>query len=308
MVDDYYQRLGVSRQASDDEVKKAYRQAAKKFHPDLNPGNKSAEEKFKQVTAAFEVLSDPKKRKLYDELGPEAEKLGFDEKKAQAYRQWKSAGSPGMGGAPGMGGFDFDAQGVDLEDLLGQMFGQQRARGPRRGSDLQAVVQISLKEAITGTERNLEVDGRRVTVKIPAGVDTGTQVRAAGQGQRGPRGGASGDLMLEIEVLPHPLVRREGADLYLELPVTVREAVEGAQVRVPTFGGGGTVTLKPGSQSGTKMRLRGQGVPALRGGAAGDLYLVVQVKVPEGASEALRAAARALDSGYSGDVRSGLVL
>lgn len=309
MVDDYYQRLGVTNKASADEIKKAYRQEAKKSHPDLNPGNKAAEERFKKITQAFEVLSDPKKRKLYDELGADAEKIGFDEEKAKAYRQWKSQGAGPMGG---MGGFDFggDGGGIDFETILGEMFGQRAgagARKPRRGRDVMATAQVTLAEAVKGGEREVELEGRRVTVKIPPGVATGTQVRAAGQGESTGKG-QPGDLFLEIDVLPHPLVRREGLDLYLDLPVTVKEAMFGAEVKVPTFRGGGTVTLKPGTQSGTKLRLRGQGVPSLRGGETGDLYLVVQVQVPTGSDAGLKAAVEALEHGYSGSVRSGLTL
>lgn len=387
MADDYYQILGVDRAASAEDVKKAYRKLARKYHPDVNPGNKAAEEKFKQVSSAFEVLSDAKKRKLYDEFGPDAEKIGFDEKKAEAYRAYKSAASSG-----GAGGIPFGAEGFDLGDLFGDLFGGRggggpggfsandifgghrgRRGGPERGEDLTARVQLSLSEAVGGTERTLALsrpgrcsgcsgrgdsgkmgtcptcngtgrprrasvfgasgvcpncqgtgralepcsqcggagvkeESTRLTVKLPAGVQTGSKVRLAGQGAAGTRGGPPGDLYIETEVAEHPLVRREGDDLHLDLPVTVPEAILGADVRVPTFQGEVTVKVPPGSQSGRRMRLKGRGVPSLKGGTAGDLYLHLQVKVPEEASAEARAAAETLSRAYHDDVRRELTL
>jgi len=388
MADDYYQILGVDRSASAEDVKKAYRKLARKYHPDVNPGNKAAEEKFKQASSAFEVLSDPKKRKLYDEFGPDAEKIGFDEKKAEAYRAYKaSAGSTGAGGIP------YGGEGFDLGDLFGDLFGgrggarapggvdigemfgrRTRQAGPERGEDLTARVHLSLAEAVSGTERQLSItrpgrcptcSGRgtsgpvstctvcngtgrarrsgslfgsagacpnchgtgkaappcpqcggtgvreeqtRLTVKIPAGVQTGSKVRLAGQGAAGTRGGPPGDLYIETEVAEHPLVRREGDDLHLDLPVTVSEALLGADVRVPTFQGEVTVKVLPHSQSGRRMRLKGRGVPSLKGGSQGDLYLHLQVKVPEETTAEARAAAEALARAYQGDVRRELTL
>ncbi|RKH55024.1 DnaJ C-terminal domain-containing protein [Corallococcus llansteffanensis] len=338
MADDYYQILGVPRTASADEIKKAFRKLARQHHPDVNPGDKSAEEKFKRINSAFEVLSDPKKRPLYDEFGEDAEKIGFDEKKATAYRQYRAA------------------------------------QAAERGDDLTTRVQISLAEAVSGTERTLSLQrpgrcgkchgeghtgklvtcptcngtgrarrggavfggsgvcptcrgsGRapetctqcggngiqeettRLTVKIPAGVLTGSKVRLAGQGAAGVHGGPPGDLYIETEVAEHPLVRREGDDLYLDLPVTVSEALLGGEVRVPTFQGEVTLKVPPGSQSGRKMRLKGRGVPSLRGGAPGDMYLLLQVKVPEEATDEVRAAAETLARAYRGDVRRELTL
>ena len=320
-MSDYYQRLGVARGASGEEIKKAYRKLAKQYHPDVNPGNKGAEEKFKQVTEAFEVLSDSKKRKLYDEFGEDAAKLGWDEKKAETFRAYRNGGmGGGRGQAGGFGGmpFNFDfsgaqAGGFDFDSILEQMFGQQqqrggRARGPKAGSDLSTQLSIGLKDAVLGTERDFNLGGKRVTVRIPAGVDTGSRVRVAGMGEPGERGGPPGDLYVEIEVQPHPLVRRDEADLSMDLPVTVSEALLGAEVQVPTFSGSGTVTLRPGTQSGTRLRLRGKGVPRLNGGGYGDLYLVVQVKLPENASDAVKAAAQALDHAYAGSVRKDVKL
>ncbi|MBL8954888.1 MAG: J domain-containing protein [Myxococcaceae bacterium] len=320
MAEDYYQRLGVNRKASDDEIKKAYRKLAKKYHPDVNPGNKAAEEKFKQIGEAFDVIGDAKKRKLYDEFGEDAAKLGWDEKKAAAYRQYQSPRS--RGGNAGGDGFHFDfgdagaggAQGFDFESILGEMLGRQgrgggRRRGPMPGADVTARLQVTLEEAVKGGERSFSLStGKRLTVKLPAGVDTGSKIRLQGQGESGEHGGPPGDLFLEIEVAPHPLVRREGDDLYVDLPVTVREAMFGADVGVPTFSGSGVITLKPGTQSGTKVRLKGKGAPSLTGGAPGDFYLVVQVRVPDRDDPGLKKAAEALDAGYAHDVRSALKL
>lgn len=316
---DYYQRLGVSRQASDDEIKKAYRKLARQFHPDVNPGNKAAEEQFKQVTEAFEILSEPSKRKLYDEFGDEAAKLGWDEKKAAQYRAYKngSFGGDGQGFGGGMpGGVHFDFQGggpVDFESIFGEMFGAQggrrgRRNGPRTGGDLVTTMEISLADAVLGATRTLNLQGKRLEVRIPAGVETGSRVRLAGQGEPGDRGGPPGDLFVDIEIAEHPLVRREDRDLYMDLPVTLKEAMYGGEIKVPVFGGSGTVTLKPGTQSGTKLRLRGKGVPGLRGEAAGDFYLVVQVKIPEAHGPGLKHAVDAIESHYPAPVRSNLKL
>jgi DnaJ-class molecular chaperone len=319
MAEDYYQRLGVSKKASDEEIKKAYRKLAKKYHPDVNPGNKQAEEKFKQVGEAFDVLGDSKKRKLYDEFGDDAAKLGWDEKKAEQYRQYRQPRSSGNGrGAQGMPfNFDFGAQGssaegFDFESILGEMFNAQargRRRGAMPGADVTARFPVTLEEAVKGGERSFSLStGKNLTVKIPPGVATGSKIRLQGQGEPGDHGGPPGDLFLEIEVAPHPLVRREGDDLYMDLPITVQEAMVGADVRVPTFFGSGVITLKPATQSGTKVRLKGKGAPSLTGGAPGDMYLVVQVRVPEHVDAGLKKAAEALDTGYKHDVRSGLKL
>lgn len=312
---DYYQRLGLSRQASAEDIKKAYRKLAKQYHPDVNPGDKAAEEKFKQVTEAFEILSDASKRKLYDEFGDDAAKLGWDEQKAAQFRAYKRggfAGSQGFGGAPG--GFTYDFQGgpVDFESIFGEMFGQATGRrgrrGPRAGGDLVTSLTISLEDAVLGATRTMNVNGRRLEVRIPAGVETGSRVRLAGQGEPGENGGPTGDLFVDLEVAPHPLVRRDDRDLYLDLPVTLKEAMYGAELKVPVFGGSGTVTLKPGTQSGTKLRLRGKGVPGLRGEPSGDFYLVVQVKIPDGHGAGVKHAVEAIEHHYTTPVRSGLKL
>ncbi len=316
MVTDYYQRLGVSRQATADEIKSAYRKLAKKFHPDVNPGNTKAEEQFKHVTEAFEVLSDPSKRKLYDEFGDDAAKLGWDEKKAANFRAYRNGGFGQARGGPQGFGFDFEGmQDLDLESIFGQVFrrggagggGRAGRRGPIQGGDVEAQLSLTLPEAVLGVEKHVMVGGRAVTAKIPAGVDVGTRVRIAGHGEPGDHGGPPGDLFLVIDVAPHPLLTRDGDDLHMELPVTVKEALLGGSIPVPTLRGGGAVTLKPGTQSGTKLRLKGQGVSG-RGKAAGDLYLVVQVKLPERTSDSVKLAVEALEQAYDRDVRRDMKL
>jgi curved DNA-binding protein len=316
---DLYEILGVSRTATGDEIKKAYRRLAKKYHPDVNPGDKVAEEKFKEVTAASEVLSDEKRRKLYDEFGADALRTGFDEKRAAEYRRWKSQGAP-PGGMP----FDFgdfatvnvgEYGAFDFGTIFGDLFGgggrprgrARRGSFPTAGANARAQLEVSLRDAVVGAERDVRIDGRTLRVKIPPGVGDGSQIRLAGQGGPGAHGGSAGDLFLEIRVREHPHVRREGKDLYVDLPVTVPEAVNGAEVRLPTFEGPVSLRVPEGAQSGMKLRLRGKGLPDLRGGARGDLYAVIQLVLPT-ASQALREAVRPLGELYEGDPRAGISL
>jgi curved DNA-binding protein len=316
---DLYEILGVSRTASPDELKKAYRRLAKQNHPDVNPGNKAAEERFKEVTAAFEVLSDDKRRKLYDEFGADALRSGFDEKRAEEVRRWKRQGAP-AGGMP----FDFgDFATVDVGQygsfdfgsIFGDLFGGGGGRATRGrrapvatpGADAQADLEVTLREAVLGGERDLRVDGKTLRVRIPAGVDDGAQIRLAGQGSPGARGAPPGDLFLRVKVREHQHVRREGKDLVLDLPVTVPEAVDGAEVRLPTFEGPVALRVPKGARSGMRLRLRGKGVPDLRGGTRGDLHAVVQIVLPA-ESDALRKAVRPLEALYDGDPRAGISL
>ena len=314
---DLYEILGVARKATGEEIKRAYRKLAKKYHPDVNPGNKVAEEKFKEVTAAFEVLSDEKRRKLYDEFGPDSLRSGFDEKRAAEYRRWKREGAP-EGGMP----FDFgdysrvhvgDFGSFDFGSIFGDLFGgaatRTRARpaGPTAGARTEAELLVDLRDAVTGAERDIRVDGRTLRVKIPAGVTDGSQIRLAGQGGPGARGGPAGDLFLTVRLREHPHVRREGKDLLLDLPLTIPEAVKGTEVELPTFDGAVRLRVPAGAQPGMKLRLRGRGMPDLRGGPRGDLYAVVKVVLPE-PSEALRKAVSPLEALYNGDPRAGISL
>jgi curved DNA-binding protein len=318
---DLYAALGVSRDASDDDIKKAYRKLARKHHPDLNPGDAAAEERFKTISAAYEVLSKPEKRALYDELGPEAEKIGYDPERAAEYRAWKkqAEAAAGFGGGPhGFGGFEGGADIGDLEDLFGELFARGRGgvpRGPRRGRDVEAALRVGLLDAARGATTTVEVprrqpDGRvesaRLSLTIPAGVQEGQRLRLAGQGEPGRQGGPAGDLYVRIELEPHPVFRREGRDLELTLPITLPEALRGASVDVPTLTGAVRLKVPAGAQSGQRMRLRGKGVPQADG--AGDLYVVLELVAPTGGDAATRErVAEELERLYDRDVRAELL-
>ncbi|HVH41672.1 MAG TPA: J domain-containing protein [Labilithrix sp.] len=293
MADDFYSVLGVPKNADPDAIKKAYRKLARDLHPDKNPGNKDAETRFKTVNRAYETLHDPKRRALYDEFGEEALREGFDADKARAYRSWQgSAGAAGngvrggarvnledlFGGAYGQGGFD----GADLGDL----FGRGRRRGPMKGHDLEQEITVDFETAVRGTTLQLRnADSREtVTVRVPPGADEGSRVRIAGQGGPSPNGGPNGDLVLVIHVKPHPLFKREGDDLHLEVPINLSEAVRGTKVKVPTFEGPVSVKVPPGTQSGTVLRVRGKGV-SRKGRPQGDLYIRFMIHVPHPRSE-----------------------
>jgi len=293
MAEDLYRVLGVPKNADADAIKKAYRKLAQKLHPDKNPGNAQVEARFKAVNQAYDVLSDQKKRTLYDEFGEEGLREGFDPARARAYKQW-STQQGGRGGWTGT----VDGSQVRLEDLFGNagaggrggigdmfgdLFGQRapRPRGPRKGEDLTAEVTIDFVSAVRGATLQLNPSGESepVTVRIPAGAAEGSRVRIAGHGMASPNGGPQGDLLLVIHVEPHKFFRREGDDLHLDLPITVPEAYRGAKVKVPTPDGSVSLKVPEGTQSGNVLRVRGKGV-AKKGKTAGDLYVHFLVRVP----------------------------
>ncbi len=298
---DYYKILGVSPNATEKEIKKAYRQLARKYHPDVNPNDPQAEERFKEINEAYEVLSDPEKRKKYDQM-------------RQQYEAWQRAGRPGggfdwgrwaAGGGPtGPGGVHVEyINPEDLGDLFGdlgglggfsdffqQIFGggpthgraQYKAR-PRRGRDIEQPIQITLEEAFHGGTRRLRrEDGSTIEVRIPRGIDTGKRIRVRGEGMPGVAGGEPGDLYLRVEVLPHPVFERRGDDLYVKVPVDLYTAVLGGEVRVPTIEGKHVLLkIPPGTQNGKIFRLRGKGMPKLKKpDERGDLYAEVVVRIP----------------------------
>lgn len=287
---DYYKTLGVEKNASTDEIKKAYRKLARKYHPDVNPGDKAAEEKFKGINEANEVLTDPDKRAKYDRLGASwntyqsgGPSSGFD------WGQWVSGYDSGtyvdlndflsgMGGQTDTGFSDF------FEAVFGSM-GQQARSAPSKGQDYHQEIEISLDEAFKGTTRVLSIGGRRIKVKIPRGAKTGTKVRVRGEGASGQGGASKGDLYLEIKVIPHDLFERVGDELYAELPVDLYTAVLGGEAIVPTFRGKVKLKIPAETQSGRTFRLKGQGMPKL-GDAdeRGDLYAKVMVQLPENLS------------------------
>ena len=360
---DYYEVLGVSKGASDDEIKKAYRKLAKKYHPDMNPGDKEAEAKFKEVNEAYSILSDSDKRARYDQFGH----AGVD----------PNYGAGGPGG--GFGGFDMGD--IDLGDIFGSFFGggfggfggssSGRRNGPQKGESLRASLTITFEEAAFGCEKEINLNRteeceachgsgaepgttaetcpdcrgtgvvrvqqrtggfafsstapcsrcrgtgkiihtpckacggsgsvkktKRVTVSIPAGIDDGQAISLRGQGNAGKNGGPAGDLIVAVHVKPHPQFHRDGTTVLYEQPVTFYQAVMGAELEIPTIDGKVKYNLPAGTQTGTTFRLRGKGIPELRGRGRGDQYVTVRVQVPTSLNgeqkEALRAFAEAM--------------
>ena len=320
---DYYKILGVAKGASADDIKKTYRKLARKYHPDVNPGDKSAEAKFKEINEAYEVLSDPDKRKRYDTLGPNwQDQFGFGAPTGARTRTYgSSTGAGGTGDIP----YNFEDP-TGFSDFFETLFGRRSANtgagtttrtragfglGPRKGEDIEQPVEISLREAYTGTKRNYNVQapetcptckgtgrsGSRICptcngtgsvthsktleVKIPAGVDTGARVRVAGEGQPGLNGGARGDLFLTISVKPDPAFDRKGDDLGVDVQVPLTTAILGGEVPVPTPDGKRLLlTIPPETQNGQTFRLGGKGMPRTRESGAGNLLARVQVVLP----------------------------
>jgi molecular chaperone DnaJ len=372
MKRDLYEALEVPRTATEDELRKQYRKLARTYHPDFNPGDKSAEERFKEISVAYEILSDPKKRQAYDEFGEASLAQGFDPDRAREHARWQRAAA---WSSAGPGGAD-----VDIHDLFSNLFGRGggRAGASRarqiRGADLESTVRLGLPEALRGTQIKLKITGRTscpacqgsgqrngerrpcpachgtgqriasggphplrgrcpecggsgrtsgptcpkcgglgvveepttISVNVPAGVDDGSRVRVAGKGEPGIGGGPAGDLYLTVEVVPHPWLTREGDDLTMVLPVSVPEAVLGATVAVPLVDGEAHVKIPPGSQSGQKLRLKGKGAPRPKASGAGDLLLVLEVRLPDEGGEALQRAAESMKPLYVRDLRAGM--
>lgn len=372
MAKDYYQTLGVGRSASEEEIKKSYKRLAKKYHPDLNKGDKNAEARFKEINEAYQILSDREKRKQYDLFGQAAFQGGFNP--SEGYARYYSSGNPFEGfnaDASQFGGF-----GDIFEEFFKGRTGTRRpspGRGePASGEDSEYHLDLDLEDALRGKTVDLVVDrldtcracggkgvdpgrgsracpscggsgwvkghkglfgttapcstcggtgtlgsspcrscggeGRkrtteRIAVKIPPGVDTGSRVRVAGKGQAGRNGGPSGDLYVVPAIRPHRLFERKGDDIYLDVPLTVSEAVLGARVDIPTPDGSASLTIPSGIQAGQKLRLHGKGVPHLKGGGRGDLYAVVRIVLPRKLDESGKKAVRDLERYYDAPVR-----
>ena len=285
MAGDPYKELGVSRSASADEIKKAFRKLAKELHPDKNPGDKITEDKFKRVTAAFDILGDAEKKAKYD--AGQIDNDGNDQ--FRGFGGGRPGGSPfGQGGAGGPGG-RANFEGVDLDELFGMFGGRGRERGARdfaaKGQDVRATLEISLEDAIAGATRRIQFsDGRTLDVTIPKGAADGQTIRLRGQGARG-RGGEAGDALIELKIEAHPVYQRDGADLTMDLPVSVPDAVLGGKVRVPTPEGVVQMTVPKGSNSGQVLRLKGRG--AFAGGKRGDLLAKLVVTLPDEQDDAL---------------------
>lgn len=276
-----YDVLGVKKDASDAELQKAFRGLAKKFHPDMNPGDKRAEEKFKEINAAYDILGDDKKRARFDRGEIDA---SGQEMRGNPFARGGGGFRPGQGG-PGGAGFAFD----DLGDIFDSMFSNARgARKPGRGGfaskgeDEIFQLEIGFLEAVNGAKRRITLpSGKALDVNIPAGITEGKTIRLKGQGGASGSGGAAGDVLIEVKVAPHPTFRREGRDIHVDLAVSLDEAVLGAKVEVPTIDGSVTLSIPKGSNTGAVLRLRGKGVPAGKSEPAGDQYVTLKVVLPK---------------------------
>jgi DnaJ-class molecular chaperone len=268
---DPYTVLGVKRNASQDDIQKAYRRLAKKFHPDLNPGNKQAEEQFKEVSAAYDLLGDTDKRARYDRS--EIDASGTERPQQRFYRDFAEGGSPYASDA---GFADFAA-----DDILSQFFGREGRTNIRmRGSDIHYRLELDFLDAINGGKRQITLpDGSILDVNIPPGASDGQVLRLRGKGRPGMGGGRPGDALVEIEVRPHRVFTRKGDDIHVDLPISLSEAVLGGRVRVPTPAGSVTMTLPKWSNTGTVLRLKGKGVPRIDG--KGDEFVTLKVMLPE---------------------------
>lgn len=278
---DYYKILGVERNADAEMIKKAFRKLARQYHPDVNKGDKKAEDRFKEMNEANDVLSDPEKRKVYDQLGANYQQYRQNGGDPRSYdwNQWAGQNGGGFRGSPGTG----SAEEFDFSDLIESMFGQRyggQQQQPRRPRDLTQPVEISLVEAYRGTTRVLSKEGQDIEITIPAGVKTGSKVRVKGQGGRNARG-QTGDLFLVIEVTPDDTYERNDDDLSCDVKVDAFTAMLGGEATVKTLGGSVVLTIPAGTSTGKKLRLRGKGMPKLGAkGESGDLYLKILVTVP----------------------------
>jgi molecular chaperone DnaJ len=376
---DYYSLLGLKKNASEGEIKKAYRKLARKYHPDVNPGNKEAEEKFKSISQAHEVLSDSEKRKIYDEFGEEGLRTGFDPEQARQYRQWQAGGfgRSSQGSSGDFGQFKYSG----FEDVFSDLFGASgssgpRAGGPLKGRDIESELEIDFLTAVRGgttritlqkedpcnvcggtgrvssstdpvckackgtgqtkvaqgpfnfsqtcqecggTGRSGQVCSRcngtgyvmaseTIDVTIPAGVNDGSRIRLSGKGGPGTGGGSPGDLYIITKVRPHPVFKRDGDALKVDVPVTIGEAMNGAEITVPTPQGPVQVKVPVGTRSGQRLRLKGKGAPNLKTKVPGDLFVTVRVQIPQTQDQEALDLARKLDKFYRGDMRESIHL
>ncbi len=308
MAEDYYQVLGVDKKASADDIKKAYRKLALKWHPDKNPNNKAAEEKFKKISEAYAVLSDTEKRQQYDQFGS-ADRFRQQYSQEDIFRNFdldEILRSFGFGGARGGGRTTFRTSRRgggsfqdDYDDPFASLFGggmgggrgrAQYANMPQKGQDAEYNLSITLEESVFGADKKIsfQLESRieDISVKIPAGISSGKKLRLPGKGLSGYNGGPNGDLYLNINVLPHPIYARDGNDLYIEKTIKFTQAALGTTIDVPTLDGSvKRLKISPGTQNNTKIRMKGFGVPGLKGSLKGDQYVKINVDVPRKLSD-----------------------
>ncbi len=285
---DFYKVLGVDKKASADEIKKSFRRQARQYHPDVRPDDKAAEQKFKEINEAYEVLSDEKKRQEYDTYGADFQQraggAGFSGGRAGGFdfsdlfggggRTFSSSGNP------------FGGQGGDPADIFGNLFGggggcQGRSPGPSRGGNAEHQVEIEFAEAVRGTELKLRIDNQQVNIKVPSGTVDGSRLRLKGKGHPGTNNGPAGDLILTVKVRPDRIFTMQGRDILCQVEVPLTTALLGGKIEVPTFSGKAMLKVKEGAQNGQKMRLRGKGVAAARGLAAGDQIVELKIIIPK---------------------------
>jgi DnaJ-class molecular chaperone len=313
---DPYEILGVAKSASEADIKKAFRALAKKHHPDKHAGDAGAQKKFQEISGAYDILGDKDKRAKFDagEIDASGNARGFDPR-AHGFRQGNPFGG-GFGGGGGGNARDFKftwdnagGESAGFEDIFADLMGGgRRARGQarnqnqaraQRGEDFSATVTVSFDEAVGGgTRRVVLQNGEQLDVKIPVGVKDGQVVRVKGRGGAGRAGAPSGDILLTVQVAPHPFMTRDGNDIRMDLPVTLKEAVLGGKVAVPTPSGTVSLTVPPGSNSGSVLRLKGKGVPGRGGAAGGDFYVRLVVSLPDKPDEALKAFAEGWQASY----------
>lgn len=370
MEQDLYKILGVDKNATQEQIKKAYRKLARKYHPDVNPGNKEAEQKFKEISMAYEVLGNEEKRRLYDEFGPDSLKAGFDPEKAREYAKWKEAASKTYYGPRETYYQSYEDLFGDFIDLESGIFKSRKA--PIKGADVEYHMKVDFISALRGFSTQININRAKICpeclgkgtdpkgllstcptckgsgrlelaggplylsrpcptckghgqisppckacegsgkvignetikVNIPPGVKTGSKVRVQGKGEPGKNGGPDGDLYIVIEVEPHPILRREGDDLYMDLPIGIHEAIMGATVTVPTLDGAVNVKIPPKSQGGQLLKVKGKGVQNPKTKEKGDLYLRLQIKVPTTDDEKAKQLVEELGKYYKEDLRS----
>lgn len=283
-MQDPYKLLNVERSASQDEIKRAYRKLAKELHPDINPGNKAVEQKFKEISQAYSILGDPEKRKRFDR--GEIDASGQE-------TPWKGGFYRNQADARGAGGSKYSTynfgEDVSVDDIFSDLFGSRTRRVRRPGANVSYTVPISFLEAAKGAKKRIKLaDGKTLDVRIPPGTEDRQSLRLKGQGMPGVGGGPAGDALVEVQIEPHPYFERKGNNVQIELPVTLQEALLGATVTVPTVHGSVSMKIPAGSNSGTTLRLKGKGIQARDSDEIGDQYVKLRVMLPERPDQELR--------------------